>query len=77
MAEKEVVETSEAEIAVHWGEESLYHPSSQFIAQANMTDPGIFEEFSLTALRKAGRGRVPLFWTLPSGKQDAAVCHCS
>ncbi len=47
MAEKEVVETSEAEIAVHWGEESLYHPSTQFIAQANMTDPGIFERFSL------------------------------
>jgi acetyl-CoA synthetase len=47
MAEKEVVETSEAEIAVHWGEESLYHPSTQFIAQANMTDPGIFKRFSL------------------------------
>ena len=47
MAEKEVVETSEAEIAVHWGEESFYHPSTQFIAQANMTDPGIYERFSL------------------------------
>jgi acetyl-CoA synthetase len=47
MAEKEVVETSEAEIAVHWGEESYYHPSTQFIAQASMTDPGVFERFSL------------------------------
>ena len=47
MAKKEVITTSEAEIAVHWGEESLYYPSSQFIAQANMTDPGIYERFSL------------------------------
>jgi acetyl-CoA synthetase len=47
MAEKEVVETSEAEIAVHWGEEELIHPSVQFIAQANMTDSGIYERFSL------------------------------
>ena len=27
MAEKEVVETSESEIAVHWSEEAYYHPS--------------------------------------------------
>ncbi|MBW2436405.1 MAG: AMP-binding protein, partial [Deltaproteobacteria bacterium] len=47
MAEKEVVETSEAEIAVHWGEENLIYPSTQFIAQANMTDAGIYERFSL------------------------------
>jgi acetyl-CoA synthetase len=47
MAEKEVIETSEAEIAVHWGEEEYYHPSAEFIAQANMTDPGVYERFSL------------------------------
>jgi acetyl-CoA synthetase len=47
MAEKEVVETSEAEIAVHWGEEEFYHPSTQFIAQANLTDPDVYERFSL------------------------------
>jgi acetyl-CoA synthetase len=47
MAEKEVVETSEAEIAVHWGEEEFYHPSTQFIAQANLTDPAVYERFSL------------------------------
>jgi len=35
MAEKEVVETSEAQIAVHWPEEELYYPSTKFIAQAN------------------------------------------
>jgi acetyl-CoA synthetase len=47
MAEKEVIETSEAEIAVHWGEEEYYHPSTEFIAQANMTDPDVLERFSL------------------------------
>ncbi len=47
MAEKEVVETSEAQIAVHWAEEDYYYPSYEFVAQANMTDPGIYERFSL------------------------------
>ena len=47
MAPKEVIETSEAEIAVHWGEEEYFHPSTEFIAQANMTDPGVFDRFSL------------------------------
>ena len=47
MAEKEVVETSEAQIAVHWQEEGLYYPSTKFIAQANMTDEEIYERFSL------------------------------
>ena len=47
MAEREVVETSEAQIAVHWQEEGYYHSSSQFIAQANVTDPAIYERFSL------------------------------
>ena len=47
MAEKEVVNTSEAEIAVHWQEEGYYYPSNEFVAQANMTDPKIYERFSL------------------------------
>ena len=47
MAEKEVLETSEAEIAVHWGEEKYYHPSTEFVAQANMTDAGVYDRFSL------------------------------
>ena len=47
MAEKEVVETSEAQIAVHWGEEDYYYPSYEFVAQANMTDPAVFDRFSL------------------------------
>ncbi len=47
MNEQELVEVSEAEIAVHWQEEEHFYPSTQFIAQANMTDPGIYERFSL------------------------------
>jgi acetyl-CoA synthetase len=47
MADKEVVETSEAQIAVHWQEEDLIYPSVDFIAQANMTDEGIYDRFSL------------------------------
>jgi acetyl-CoA synthetase len=47
MAEKEVVETSEAQIAVHWKEEGYYYPSTEFIAQANMSDKGIYDRFSL------------------------------
>ena len=47
MAEKEVVETSEAQIAVHWAEEEYYYPSPEFIAQANVTDPAVYDRFSL------------------------------
>ena len=47
MAGKEVVETSEAQIAVHWGEEDYYYPSYEFVSQANVTDPGIYDRFSL------------------------------
>jgi len=45
--EEELVEVSEAQIAVHWQEEESFYPSAQFIAQANMTDPAIFERFGL------------------------------
>ena len=37
---------TEAQIAVHWKEEDIVHPSPEFIAQANMTDPGIYDRFS-------------------------------
>ncbi|MDM8543925.1 acetate--CoA ligase [Desulfococcaceae bacterium HSG9] len=47
MAEKEVIETSEAQIAVHWKEEGYYYPSAEFIAQANMADESVYERFSL------------------------------
>jgi acetyl-CoA synthetase len=47
MSEQKSVETSEAEIAVHWKEEEYYHPSPSFIAQANLVDDTIFDRFSL------------------------------
>jgi acetyl-CoA synthetase len=47
MTEKEFSGTSEAEIAVHWGEEEYITPSTKFIAQANMNDPDIYDRFSL------------------------------
>ena len=43
----EAQEVSESEIAVHWKEEATIYPSPEFIGQANLTDPGIFERFSL------------------------------
>ncbi len=46
MAENLNLDVSEAQIAVHWQEEQVFPPSAQFIAQANMTDPRIFERFS-------------------------------
>ena len=47
MPENENIETSEAEIAVHWKEEEYIHPSPEFIGQANMTDPAIYDRFDL------------------------------
>ncbi len=47
MSEHQISSVSEAEIAVHWQEEQYIQPPASFIAQANMTDPGIFERFSL------------------------------
>ena len=41
----EQVEVSESQIAAHWREEELIHPNAQFIAQANMADPAVFERF--------------------------------
>ncbi|HXW68920.1 MAG TPA: AMP-binding protein, partial [Dissulfurispiraceae bacterium] len=46
-SKKEVLETTEAEIAVHWGEEQFFYPSTKFIAQANMADETIYDRFSL------------------------------
>jgi len=47
MSGKEVVETSEAQIAVHWAEEDYIYPTPEFIAQANMTDASIYDRFRL------------------------------
>jgi acetyl-CoA synthetase len=41
-----VVETSAAQIAVHWREEEYYYPSAKFVGQANLTDPDVNERFS-------------------------------
>ncbi len=40
-------DASEAQIAVHWREESYVHPLPRFVAQANLTDPGVYDRFSL------------------------------
>ena len=45
--DQEILETSEAQIAVHWKEEDYIHPPAQFIAQAKMADPQIYERFGL------------------------------
>ncbi|MBN1994679.1 MAG: acetate--CoA ligase [Anaerolineae bacterium] len=47
MSNNETLEVTEAQIAVHWQEEEYFFPSTEFIAQANMTDKGIFDRFSL------------------------------
>ena len=46
MASKESTEPNEAQLAVHWKEEELYQPNPAFVAQANLTDPDVFERFS-------------------------------
>ena len=46
MRDKEL-RVSEAQIAVHWQEENKFSPHQGFIAQANMTDPDIYQRFSL------------------------------
>ncbi len=45
--EQQDADVSEAQIAVHWQEEDYVTPPTKFIAQANLTDAGIFERFSL------------------------------
>lgn len=45
MSEKE--NGSGAHYAVHWQEEEYIYPPPEFIGQANMTDPKVFDRFSL------------------------------
>jgi acetyl-CoA synthetase len=47
MSEKDEMEVSESQIAVHWQEEDYYYPSEEFVAQANVNDKSIYERFSL------------------------------
>ena len=46
-SEQSGAEVSEAQIAVHWQEEAYFAPAKEFIAQANLTDKGVFKRFSL------------------------------
>src|ERR1700689_4666185 len=43
--ESDSSESSEATIAVHWGEEGYYPPPPKFIGQANASDPAIVARF--------------------------------
>ena len=45
-AKEDAMRLSEAEIAVHWKEESYFYPNARFIGQANLTDPTVMERFS-------------------------------
>ena len=47
MSEKDQMEVSESQIAVHWQEEDYYYPSEEFVAQANVNDKSIYDRFSL------------------------------
>ncbi len=47
MSDNENSGVSEAAIASHWQEEEYFHPSTDFIAQANMTDAGMYDRMSL------------------------------
>jgi acetyl-CoA synthetase len=47
MSEKDEMEVSESQIAVHWQEEDYYYPSEEFVAQANVNDKAIYDRFSL------------------------------
>jgi acetyl-CoA synthetase len=38
-------QVSESQIAVHWREEEYYYPPDAFVAQANASDPAIFDRF--------------------------------
>ena len=44
---EEQIDVPEAEIAVHWQEEKYYHPPTEFIAQANLTDEKVYERFGV------------------------------
>ena len=46
MTAAQEAQVSEAQIAVHWREEEYYHPPAKFVAQANASDPAIFDRFT-------------------------------
>jgi len=46
MASERSIQTSEAQIAVHWKEEEYVLPPARFVGQANLSDPAVVERFS-------------------------------
>src|SRR5215472_3415272 len=46
MSDNEEPQVSESQIAVHWREEDYYYPPQSFVAQANASDPAIFDRFA-------------------------------
>jgi acetyl-CoA synthetase len=46
LAEQDGTTVSEAQIAVHWPEESCLAPSAEFVAQAHLTDASIFQRYT-------------------------------
>jgi acetyl-CoA synthetase len=46
MATERSIQTSEAQIAVHWKEEEYILPPVRFVGQANLADPAVVERFS-------------------------------
>jgi len=76
MSKKESLEVTEAEIAVHWQEEDYLYPSAQFIAQANMTDQGIYERLGLEHFPECYKEYADLltwyqYWTTTLDTSDA------
>ncbi len=45
MSENPGSKVSESQIAVHWREEEYFQPPESFVAQANGSDPAVFERF--------------------------------
>ena len=64
--ERQSVEISEAQIAVHWPEEDYFSPSAEFVAQSNLTDAAIFKRFSLEKFPECFKEFADLlYWNKP------------
>lgn len=61
--EKSNASAEDSRIAVHWHEENYISPPEFFVKQANLTDPSIFDRFSLDNAEQLG---VNIFHTSPT-----------
>jgi hypothetical protein len=59
---------TEAQIAVHWKEESYLYPSSKFIGQANLTDPAVMARFSEKTFQSASENTLTCWLGTSIGK---------